>query len=203
MLREGTVVQDRQADRKQRYPAKGLHWLLGLVRLACGDSTEALAEFAREIASGSRQLYGPEFAMNAHDGAGFAYLTRREPDAAVAAFRKALALFPDHARSLVGLGAALGAAGDAAQAKEALARASAAIEALRRGGRSSESLMAEAMHRAVLGNTRGALDSLRALLDRPDMPFSGWTIPIEPLLEPLRKEADYHRLADRLAERAK
>jgi DNA-binding winged helix-turn-helix (wHTH) protein/tetratricopeptide (TPR) repeat protein len=203
VLREGTVVQDRQADRKQRYPAKGLHWLLGLVRLACGDSTEALAEFEREIASGSRQLYGPEFAMNAHDGAGFAYLTRREPDAAVAAFRKALALFPDHARSLVGLGAALGAAGDAAQAKEALARASAAIEALRRGGRSSESLMAEAMHRAVLGNTRGALDSLHALLDRPDMPFSGWTIPIEPLLEPLRKEADYHRLTDRLAERAK
>ena len=34
VLREGTVVQDRQADRKQRYPAKGLHWLLGLVRLA-------------------------------------------------------------------------------------------------------------------------------------------------------------------------
>jgi hypothetical protein len=63
--------------------------------------------------------------------------------------------------------------------------------------------MAEAMHRAVLGNTRGALDSLHALLDRPDMPFSGWTIPIEPLLEPLRKEADYHRLTDRLAERAK
>ena len=139
VLREGTVVQDRQADRKQRYPAKGLHWLLGLVRLACSDPGEALVEFEREIGSGSWQLYGPEFAMNAHDGAGFTYLTRHEPDAAVEAFRKALALFPDHARSLVGLGAALAAAGDVDGSQAALAKAATAIEALRRGGRSSES----------------------------------------------------------------
>ena len=38
VLREGAIVQDRQADLKQRYPAKGLHWLLGLVRLARGDA---------------------------------------------------------------------------------------------------------------------------------------------------------------------
>ena len=73
-LREGTIVQDRQAHLKQRYPAKGLHWLLGLVRLARGDAAEALLEFDREIASGAGQLYAPEFAMNAHDGAGFAHL---------------------------------------------------------------------------------------------------------------------------------
>jgi DNA-binding winged helix-turn-helix (wHTH) protein/tetratricopeptide (TPR) repeat protein len=203
VLREGTVVQDRQADRKQRYPAKGLHWLLGLVRLASGDTAEALAEFEREIASGSRQLYGPEFAMNAHDGAGFALLVRREPAAAVEAFRRALALFPDHARSLVGLGAALTAAGDADGSAAALAQAATAIEALRRGGRSSESLMAEAMRHAVTGDRRAALDCLHALLDRPDLPFSGWTIPIEPLLVPLHKEPEYHRLSDRLAERAR
>ena len=52
VLREGTVVQDRQADRKQRYPAKGLHWLLGLVRLASGDTGEALKEFERESRRG-------------------------------------------------------------------------------------------------------------------------------------------------------
>ena len=40
-LREGTIVQDRQAHLKQRYPAKGLHWLLGLVRLARGDAAKA------------------------------------------------------------------------------------------------------------------------------------------------------------------
>src|SRR5215217_494550 len=48
-LREGTIVQDRQAHMKQRYPAKGLHWLLGLVRLARGDAADAVLEFDREI----------------------------------------------------------------------------------------------------------------------------------------------------------
>ena len=28
-----------------------------------------------------------------------------------------------------------------------------------------------------------AFETLHALLDKPDMPFSGWTIPIEPLLD--------------------
>ncbi len=59
---------------KQRYPAKGLHWLLGLVRLARGDEREARTEFDREIAIGSTQLYAAEFAMNAYDGAGFVAL---------------------------------------------------------------------------------------------------------------------------------
>jgi DNA-binding winged helix-turn-helix (wHTH) protein/tetratricopeptide (TPR) repeat protein len=203
VLREGTVVQDRQADRKQRYPAKGLHWLLGLVRLASGDTAEALREFEREHASGTRQLYGREFAMNAHDGAGFAHLDAAEPARAIEQFAKALELFPDHARSLVGLGAARAAAGDDAGAQEAFTRATAAIDALRRGGRASEAMLAEAMHHCARGNADRALETLHALLDRPDMPFSGWTIPIEPLLEPLRKQPEYQRVTGRLAERAR
>ena len=141
--------------------------------------------------------------MNAHDGAGFTYLTRHEPDAAVEAFRKALALFPDHARSLVGLGAALVAAGDVDGSQAALAKAATAIEALRRGGRSSESLIAEAMSAAVQGDAERAFETLHALLDKPDIPFSGWTIPIEPLLAPLRKLPEYQRVTGRLAERAR
>ena len=203
VLREGTVVQDRQADRKQRYPAKGLHWLLGLVRLACGDTAEALREFDRELASGTWQLYGREFAMNAHDGAGFAHLDASAPGPALEHFTKALELFPEHARSLAGLGAARIAAGDTAGAEDAFARATPAIDALRRGGRGSEALMAEAMLCTVRGDASRALDALTALVDRPDMPFSGWTIPIEPLLEPLRQQPDYQRVVARLAERAR
>ena len=123
-------MQDRQADRKQRYPAKGLHWLLGLVRLAYGDTAEALREFDRELASGTWQLYGREFAMNAHDGAGFAHLDASAPGPALEHFTKALELFPEHARSLAGLGAARIAAGDAAAAEDAFARATTAIDAL-------------------------------------------------------------------------
>jgi DNA-binding winged helix-turn-helix (wHTH) protein/tetratricopeptide (TPR) repeat protein len=203
VLREGTVVQDRQADRKQRYPAKGLHWLLGLVRLASGDTAEALREFEREHASGTRQLYGREFAMNAHDGAGFAHLDAGEPTPAIEQFTKALELFPDHARSLVGLGAARAAAADDTGAQEAFTRATAAIDALRRGGRASEAMLAEAMYHAVRGDADRALETLHALLDKPDMPFSGWTIPIEPLLESLRKHKEYQRVTARLAERAR
>ena len=202
VLREGTVVQDRQADRKQRYPAKGLHWLLGLVSLASGDTREAQVEFEREIASGTWQLYGREFAMNAYDGAGFAHLDANEPGAAVEAFKKALELFPEHARSLVGLGAALKAAGDTPGADAAFNRATAAIEALRRGGRASEAMLAGAMLAAVCEDGDRVVDSLNALLDRPDMPFSGWTIPIEPLLARYRNTKDFQQIAARLADRA-
>jgi DNA-binding winged helix-turn-helix (wHTH) protein/tetratricopeptide (TPR) repeat protein len=203
VLREGALVQDRQADQKQRYPAKGLHWLLGLVRLARGDVREAPVEFDREIASGAGQLYAPEFAMNAHDGAGFTHLRTGNPKAAAARFSAALALFPEHARSLVGLGAALANGGDRRGADAAFARALVAIEALRRGGRTGEALMAEAFHHAVCERPDTAIDALRRLLDAPEMPFTGWTIPVEPLFESLQRRPGFRAILDRLAERAR
>jgi DNA-binding winged helix-turn-helix (wHTH) protein/tetratricopeptide (TPR) repeat protein len=203
VLREGTLVQDRQANLKQRYPAKGLHWLLGLVRLTRGDAAEALSEFQAEISSGPSQLYAPEFAMNAHDGSGFAYLRTGDPESAAVQFRCALELFPEHARSLVGLGAALDAAGDNDGRDAAFGRVSAAIESLRRGGRSSEATLAAALHHAVLGESDEAIQCLHALMERAQLPFAGWTIPVEPLLEPLRESNGYQGVAGRLAERAR
>ena len=203
VLREGTIVQDRQADLKQRYPAKGLHWLLGLVRLARGDADEAHREFEREIGSGPSQLYAPEFAMNAHDGAGFAHLHTGSPKLAADQFRRALELFPEHARSLVGLGAALERGGDRAGAEAAFARAQAAIDALRKGGRNTEATLSAALHHAARDRRDDAIDCLYALLDRAELPFSGWTIPIEPLFQPVRETADFERVTSRLAERAR
>ena len=203
VLREGTIVQDRQADLRQRYPAKGLHWLLGLVRLARGDAGEALREFGREIASGTGQLYAPEFSMNAHDGAGFAHLRAGDPQAAARCFGSALELFPEHARSLVGLGASLAAGGDRASADAAFERATAAIDALRLGGRSAEAALAEALLHSVLGRADSAVAGLEALLERQDAAFTGWTVPIEPLFEPLRSEPGFQRVLSRLADRAR
>jgi DNA-binding winged helix-turn-helix (wHTH) protein/tetratricopeptide (TPR) repeat protein len=203
ILREGTIVQDRQADLKQRYPAKGLHWLLGLVRLACGDAAEAHREFQCEISSGSSQLYAPEFAMNAYDGAGFACMSTGDSESAAVQFRCALELFPEHARSLVGLGAALRASGDSAGADAAFARAVAAIEALRRGGRTNEATLAEALAQAVCRREDEAIHTLNVLLDRADLPFTGWTIPVEPLLEPLRQTSGFRKILERLADRAR
>jgi DNA-binding winged helix-turn-helix (wHTH) protein/tetratricopeptide (TPR) repeat protein len=203
VLREGTIVQDRQANLRQRYPAKGLHWLLGLVRLSQKDASEARAEFDREIAAGPSQLYAAEFAMNAHDGAAFACLQTGQANEAVALFRHALDLFPEHARSLVGLGAALAASGDRTGADAAFGHATSAIDALRRGGRRSEATLAEAFHHAVHRRDREAVEALTALVEHPELPFTGWTIPIEPLFEPLKQLPAFQPILATLAERAR
>jgi DNA-binding winged helix-turn-helix (wHTH) protein/tetratricopeptide (TPR) repeat protein len=202
-LREGTIVQDRQAHLKQRYPAKGLHWLLGLVRLARGDAQDAQLEFDREIASGPGQLYAQEFAMNAHDGAGFAHLAMGDPGAAVGRFRKALELFPDHARSLVGLGMSLAADHDTSAAERAFARAASAIEALRRGGRGAEAALAEAFHHTVRGRPEEGVGALERLLGTAEHLFAGWTIPVEPLLARLKGTPGFQGVLTRLADRAR
>src|SRR3982750_4279628 len=85
-------------------------------------------------------------------------------------------------RSLLGLASALREAGDAAGAQAALARAAAATDALRRGGRGSEATLAEAFGHAVAGRVDDGVAALHRLLDEADLPFTGWTIPIEPLV---------------------
>ncbi|HEU4936240.1 MAG TPA: winged helix-turn-helix domain-containing protein [Vicinamibacterales bacterium] len=202
VLREGTIVQDRQANLKQRYPAKGLHWLLGLVRLARGDQREAREEFDREVAVGANQLYAAEFNMNAFDGAGFAALASRNASEAVAMFNRALELFPEHARSLVGLAAALTTSGDSDGARMAFQHAAQAIEALRRGGRTREATMAEAFMHVVQGRSDEAILALKRLVEKPELPFSGWTAPIEPLFEPLRERPDFRDILVMLARNA-
>jgi len=203
VLREGTIVQERQADLKQRYPAKGLHWLLGLVRLARGDAREARAEFEREIAIGSTQLYAAEFAMNAYDGVGFAALESGDAGDAVTMFTHALALFPEHARSLVGLGFSLAKGGDTTAAEAAFTRAASAIDSLRRGGRTNEATLAEAFMHVVRGRADDGLALLKRLVDRPEVPFAGWTIPIEPLFAPLHQRADFKDILATLAQNAR
>ena len=141
--------------------------------------------------------------MNAHDGAGFASLQTGDAAGAAGHFRSALTLFPEHARSLVGLGAALASSGDKRGAQEAFTRAEGCIESLRRGGRGSEATLAEALHCAARSDDDAALHALHELMERADLPFTGWTIPIEPLLERVRQLRGYARIAGLLAERAR
>lgn len=141
--------------------------------------------------------------MNAYDGKGFAYLQTGSAEEAAESFRRALELFPEHARSLLGLGAALANGGQQEAAREAFGRAETAIDALRRGGRGSEAMLAQALLNTVLGRHDDAVSCLFSLLERADLPFSGWTIPIEPLLAPIRETADFEPVSRRLAERAR
>jgi DNA-binding winged helix-turn-helix (wHTH) protein/Tfp pilus assembly protein PilF len=203
VLREGAIVQDRQRGRRQRFPACGLHWLLGLTRLARDDVAEAKAEFARELESSDAGIYAAEFATDAHIGLGYAHYSEGRFDTACEMFERALARYPRHGRSLLGLTAASLAAGRRADAKAYAARASEAVAELRRGGRDAEASVGQAIEHAVFGRLDEAIATLDALLVRAELPFAGWTIPIEPLLGPLHGHTGFERVLARLAERAR
>jgi tetratricopeptide (TPR) repeat protein len=173
------------------------------VRLARGDADEARLEFRREVESGASQLYAAEFAMNAYDGDGFASLRSGDAPGAAHSFERALDLFPAHARSLVGYGAALAAQGQPGEAAAAFDRAAVAIDALRRGARGAEGTLAEAFLHSVQGRPETAIECLAGLLDRSELPFAGWTIPVEPLFEPLRANDSFNKVLSRLADRAR
>src|SRR5262249_32591154 len=118
VLRQGAAVQDRQVARGDRYPALGLHWLLGLVRLAQGDVNEALEEFSREgQRADPHRLYGGEYEMSARHGRGVCLLRLGRHRDAIECFERALDLYPEHAQSHIGLIVALRATGETARAE--------------------------------------------------------------------------------------
>ncbi len=203
VLREGAVVQDRQRGRRQRFPACGLHWLLGLTRLARGDLAESRAEFERELESRDTGIYAAEFAMDSHVGLGYAHGLEGRLDTAREMFGRALARYPRHGRSLLGLTAVSLAAGRRADAKAYAARASEAVAELRRGGRDAEATVSQAIEHVVFGRLDEAVAALEELLVRAELPFAGWTIPIEPLLRPLHGRPGFERVLARLADRAR
>jgi tetratricopeptide (TPR) repeat protein len=177
--------------------------MLGLVRLARGDVGEARVEFEREIAAGTTQLYAAEFAMNAWGGLGFVALHTRQAAEAVAMFERGLERYPDHTRLLTGLAAARLAQGDMRAADDVFERTTAAVETLHRNGRTADASLAEAFQHTVRGRHTEAFEALRRLIERPSPPFAGWTIPIEPLLAPLRTQPGFNAVAARLAENAR
>ena len=188
VLREGAAVQDRQIQRRERFPALGLHWLLGLVRLAQDDVAEALAEFDRELRlADPHRLYGREYAMNAWHARGLALRHAGHVDEARAACRRALDLYPHHPQSLIALGE--------------LDRAEAAI-AIVKAHRPVEGAMASAQLLAANGRAGEAIQTLNRLIDEAPPGFAGWTIPIEPLLRQAAEHAGFDGMRERLARRA-
>ena len=174
MLRHGAAIQDRQIGRGERYPALGLHWLLGLVRLAQDDVEDALAEFERERALAEpHRLYGREYAMHAAIGRGAALLRAGRRDDAAASFRDALALYPDHPLAHLGLAVA--------------------GECGIRAGRNARSTVMDRAKPIDAALVRGAVARGPGQRGRPppvlwpaaieDAPpgFAGWSLPVEPL----------------------
>ncbi len=185
-----------------RFPANGLHWLRGLIDLSEGRIDAAIQQFDRELSSAGSRLYADEFAMDAYDGLGFARLAVADAHGAVSMFEQALARFPDHARSLVGLSQALQLSGARDRATDARRRAAAAITELQEAGRLAESALAATYLDVSEGEAARALDRLIALLEEAPPGSAGWTIPVEPFLAPLAETPRFSQVLALLARRA-
>jgi DNA-binding winged helix-turn-helix (wHTH) protein/tetratricopeptide (TPR) repeat protein len=202
ILRQGIAVRERAATTADRFPVNGLHWMLGLIRLAEGDPSAARAQFDRELRSAGSRMYGPEYAMDAYDGHGFACLATGDFAGAMAMFGRALERYPDHARSLIGLSHAHARSGRQATAHAALEHAWRSIDELQRNGRAAEAAMARAFAHVVAGRDGDAIAVLVTLLNDAPPGFVGWTIPIEPLLGNLQSQAGFRAVVSKLADRA-
>jgi DNA-binding winged helix-turn-helix (wHTH) protein len=202
-LRQGIVVRERHQQSTERFPARGLHWLLGLVLLAREDDAQAARQFERELASAGGRLYAREFSIAAHNGLGLIALKKGDAVDAADRFRQALARYPDHARSHFGLAAALAAMGETDAAESELAAAWAAADELDKSGRTAECVVASAVGEALHGNAASACRRLSELLGSAPPGFAGWTIPVEPAFAIMREREDFRQVLRVLAERAK
>lgn len=203
VLRQGAAVQDRQVARGDRYPALGLHWLLGEVRLAQGDVDEALEEFVREQQRADpHRLYGREYEMSARHGRGVCLLRLDRHREAIACFEQALALYPEHAQSHLGLGLAARACGLLDRA-ETTSRTLAAIVERLDEGRPIEAGLVRSQILATEGRSGEAGAALCRVLESAPPGFAGWTIPIDPFLAQVHGTKAFADVRGRLAQRAR
>jgi DNA-binding winged helix-turn-helix (wHTH) protein len=203
VLRQGAAVQDRQIGRGDRYPALGLHWLLGFVRLAQDDVEEALREFDREQQLAlPHRLYGGEYETSSLFGRGAGLLRIERFEEAAECFRRALGLCPEHAQSSLGLSVALRATGSRNAAEAVWRRARAALDTLA-VTRPIEAALVHAQVLAVEGKPDEAGAVLGKALDAAPPGFAAWTLPIEPLLLQVAGTEAFTGALLRLSERAR
>ena len=203
VLRQGAAVQDRQRERRERFPALGLHWLLALTRLADEDVAEALAEFDRELlVADPHRLYGREYAITTLHGRGVALLHANRPDDALRELRRALELYPMHAQSRLAVALAHRALGDESAARAETARVEEALNTLTRH-RPLEAAVVRALLLVVCGQYDEAIGTLVGAVRDAPPGFAGWILPVEPLLAPVRRNQRFNELRRLLADRAR
>ena len=138
--------------------------------------------------------------MNAYDGAGFAALEAGSAARPSRCSGSALELFPEHARSLVGLGAALAACGDKSAADVRIHARIAGHRCAAARWPGSEATLAQVLHAmSVQGRTGRATGALKRLVERPEVPFAGGPSRSNRCLQPLRERADFQEILTTLA----
>ena len=83
-----------------------------------------------------------------------------------------------------------------------MAHAARSVVELRESGRVTEGAVAHSMWQVGSGQTEEAAHTLLGLMDEATPGFAGWTIPVEPLLDPIRRLPAYQRVLELLAQRA-
>ena len=202
ILSEGSVVQDRQRGRRERYPALGLHWLRALIRLAADDIAGALERFDDELALADvGRLYGREYAMLARHGRGIALIRAGRLDEAEHELGLALALYPDHAQSHLAMALLHQRRSAPSLAEAALAHADAVSPVLDRSRRVEAAVVRAARH-VVAGRLSDASKTLAGMLKGAPPGFAGWAIPVEPLFRDLVQDQSFTAVSELLAARA-
>jgi DNA-binding winged helix-turn-helix (wHTH) protein/Flp pilus assembly protein TadD len=201
-VREGVLLQDRQARTADRFPAIGFHWLMGTLLAASGRHEAAVEEFTRELSqAGRRRLYGPEYAAASEVGIGMASLAQERPADAISAFQSALEMVRGFPRALLALAAALRQIGRPDEARRVRERAQRVCVGLRTH-RPPEALLVAAADAALHDASERALVPLGQLLDIEPATFLGWAIGVDPLLTRLRGRPEFAALLARVAARA-
>jgi tetratricopeptide (TPR) repeat protein len=202
LVREGVAAQDPVG--RHRFPAIGLHWLLGLLRAAQADHPGAHAEFDRELAQrASDRIYGPEYIAAAHVAKGQLLLADGDVSAARHAFDAALTHIEDYPAAWIGLSAVHAALGHRAEAASANEHSRQRIAALRANRRAGDFALFAACDAAVQGDRDAAIGFLDQLISDEPPSLAGWSIPIEPFLRPLHGTRGFSDIIARLAARAR
>lgn len=201
-LEAGVAFETHDDRGAARLPGNGLHWLRGLLNLSRGDASGARAEFDRELARAATGLFGQEYAMDACVGHAYALLRADNLDEAAGMFEQAIARYPEHARSWLGLADVRYRQGRRADTEGALSRGLDATDTLRSQGRATEAAMAAATAALLAGRPGEAIAVLDRILIESPAAHTGWSLPVEPAFASLAQEPGFRSVLDRVAERA-
>jgi tetratricopeptide (TPR) repeat protein len=198
-LRAGAAAQDKQQG-SHAFTSVGLHWLLGLARLARGDEQDGLDQLQRELAFESAgHLYSRECAANTWYAIGAVMLRQGRRSDASGAFEHALDRVPAHLQAMIGLSTVC----DPSPEREALHD-----NIAQRVAQFAEAglVVDAAIGRAAMLAATGAPDAAAPLLDEAlsaaPNGSAGWLIPVEPLLNVPAREDAFAQVLARLRTRA-
>lgn len=162
-LTAGLEQEADAAGAATRFGAIALHWLRGLIRLAQGDESGALADFERELeVSAAPHLYARECAANTFYAIGAMSLRQGRPADAAAAFEQAIERIPRHPMARAALGLPPRTAEEGATALEIVS--------------------AHAVERVLAGKHDEAARLIDGALALAPAGNAAWLLPVEPIL---------------------